>query len=219
MRKDVVIPMALASMLQSSMARTKDWSPSPGADERDLISRSQAGDVEAFNLLVKHYQHRVYELCLRMLGNVDADDAAQEVFLSAFRGIRHYRSRSFVAWLLRIATNECYDQLRARKRKPDRSLDTDACAADLVPVQLQDQGEAPDYRLLRAELAQELQRRLQELEADQRLVVILSDIQGYRYDEIVAATGWPLGTVKSRLSRARAQLRAALRTGDVSHAW
>ncbi len=208
--------MALASMLQSSMVRTKQWHRSPDADERDLISRSQAGDVEAFNLLVERYQHRVYELCLRMLGNVDADDAAQEAFLSAFRGIRHYRGRSFVAWLLRIAKNECYDQLRARKRKPDRSLDTDACAADLAPVQLQDQGEAPDDRIVRAELAQELQRRLQELEADQQLVIILSDIQGYRYDEIVAATGWPLGTVKSRLSRGRAQLRAALRASGIS---
>ncbi len=78
--------------------------------------------------------------------------------------------------------------------------------------------DAADERLLRVELAQELQRQLQELETDQRLVVILSDIQGYRYEEIVAKTGWPIGTVKSRLSRARARLRTVLQTAAVHHA-
>jgi RNA polymerase sigma factor (sigma-70 family) len=207
--------MALGSLLQRSMIRSEEPSRSSGADEQDLIGRSQAGNVEAFNMLIEHHQHRVHNLCFRMLGATDADDATQEVFLSAFRGIRRYHGGSFLSWLLRIATNKCYDQLRARKRKPHHSLDTDAGAADVAPLQLQDPGEAPDDRLVRAELAQEIQRRLQELETDQRLVVILSDIQGYRYEEIVAATGWPIGTVKSRLSRGRARLRAILQSTDV----
>ena len=202
--------MTVASTLQSMMVRSEACPGSLGTDEKDLIGRSQAGDVEAFNLLVEHYQHRVYALCMRMLGDADADDATQEVFLSAFRSIQRYRGGSFVAWLLRIAKNECYDQLRARK--PYRSLDADAGGMDVLPLQLPDPGEAPDDRLLRAELAQELQRRLLELEADQRLVVILSDVEGYSYDEIVAATGWPVGTVKSRLSRARARLREVIRS-------
>ena len=83
--------MALASILRRSMDCSEEDPRSPGADERELIARSQAGDVEAFNRLIEHYQHHVYTLCFRMLGNEDADDAAQEVFLSAFRGIRRYR--------------------------------------------------------------------------------------------------------------------------------
>ena len=204
--------MALASTLQSSSIRSEEWLSSSGANERALIARSQDGDVEAFNRLVEHYQHRVYTLCFRLLGDADAEDATQEAFLSAFRAIRRYHGGLFVSWLLRIAANECYDHLRARKRTPQSSFDTDTDGMDIG--QLPDPGEVPEDRLLRAELAQELQRRLQELEAEQRLVVILSDIQGYRYDEIVAATGWPIGTVKSRLSRARARLRAALQAGD-----
>ena len=210
--------MALASTLRRSMDCSEELPPSPGADERELIARSQAGDVEAFNRLVEHYQQRVYTLCFRLLGNGDADDATQDVFLSAFRGIRRYRGGSFVSWLLRIATNKCYDQLRVRKRRPHRSLDMDTGAVDVAPLQLPDPSEALDDRLVRAELAQEFQHRLQELETDQRLVVILSDIQGYRYEEIVAATGWPIGTVKSRLSRGRTRLRAAFQSTQVHHA-
>ena len=89
------------------------------ADEPDLIARSQDGDVQAFNLLVERYQNRLYGLSYRMLNDADAAaDATQDSFLSAFRNIRRYRGGSFVAWLLRIATNTCYDQLRARKRRP-----------------------------------------------------------------------------------------------------
>jgi RNA polymerase sigma-70 factor (ECF subfamily) len=210
--------MALASTIQPSTVSTRAWPPSADVDEKDLVLRSQAGDVDAFNLLVEHYQNRIFALCFRMLDDRDAaDDAAQEVFLSAFRGLRGYHGGSFTAWLLRIAKNECYDQIRARRHRSHPTLDTGA--ADAVLFQVQDPGEAPDDRLMRAELAQELQRRIEELEADQQLAVILSDIHGYRYDEIVAATGWPLGTVKSRLSRGRAQLRAVLQAEGGGLAW
>jgi len=126
-------------------------------DETEAISRSRQGDVHAFNRLVEHYQSRVYALCFRMLGDRDAaDDATQEVFLSAFRGLRGYHGGSFSAWLLRIAKNECYDQLRARRHQSHRVLDPGAGAADGALLQVQDPGEAPDDRLVRAELAQEL---------------------------------------------------------------
>lgn len=185
-------------------------------DETDLISRSQGGDVQAFNLLVERYQNRVYGLGYRMLGDSDAAaDVTQDTFLSAYRNIGRYRGGSFVAWLLRIATNACYDQLRARKRRPQTSLDAFDHDADETVPQLRDPGEAPDDRTLRDELAHEIERRLRELPDDQRLVIILSDIQGYSYDEIVAATGWPIGTVKSRLSRGRMHLRNALRAGEL----
>ena len=186
------------------------------ADEPDLIARSQDGDIQAFNLLVERYQNRLYGLSYRMLNDADAAaDATQDSFLSAFRNIRRYRGGSFVAWLLRIATNTCYDQLRARKRRPQTSLDAFDPEVDDAPRQFTDPGEAPDERTIRDELAREIERQLQTLPDDQRLAVVLSDIQGYSYDEISTVTGWPLGTVKSRLSRGRMHLRDALRAGEL----
>src|SRR3712207_6695106 len=177
--------MALSSTQPLALSLAATRAPIPDDDDAHLVTRSQAGDVQAFNLLVERYQREVYGLCFRMLGDADAEDAAQEVFLAAFRAIRRYHGGSFRAWLLRIARNECYDQLRARKRRPHLSLDGDA-SAEVTPPEVTDPGEAPDERLLRRELAGELQRRLQELPDDQRLIVILSDIQGYSYNEIAA---------------------------------
>ncbi|HEX6288014.1 MAG TPA: sigma-70 family RNA polymerase sigma factor [Herpetosiphonaceae bacterium] len=185
-------------------------------DESQLIADSQRGDVRAFNVLVEHYQVRLYNLCYRMLGDPDAAaDVTQDAFLSAFRNIRRYRGGSFTAWLMRIATNGCYDQLRARQRRPTTSIDAFLDDEDHAPRQFEDRGETPDERSLRNELAGEIQRSLDTLDSDQRLAIVLSDIQGFSYDEISAVTGWPLGTVKSRLSRGRAQLRNVLRQGEL----
>lgn len=185
-------------------------------DESQLIADSQRGDVRAFNVLVEHYQTRLYNLCYRMLGDPDAAaDVTQDAFLSGFRNIRRYRGGSFAAWMMRIATNGCYDQLRARQRRPTSSIDALLDDEDHAPRQFEDMGESPDERSLRNELAGEIQRGLDELDADQRLAIVLSDIQGFSYDEISAVTGWPLGTVKSRLSRGRAQLRNVLRQGEL----
>lgn len=185
-------------------------------DESQLIADSQRGDVRAFNVLVEHYQTRLYNLCYRMLGDPDAAaDVTQDAFLSAFRNIRRYRGGSFAAWMMRIATNGCYDQLRARQRRPTSSIDALLDDEDHAPRQFEDSGESPDDRSLRNELAGEIQRGLDQLDADQRVAIVLSDIQGFSYDEISAVTGWPLGTVKSRLSRGRAQLRNVLRQGEL----
>ncbi len=185
-------------------------------DESQLITDSQRGDVRAFNLLVERYQVRVYNLAYRMLGDPDAAaDVTQDTFLAAYRNIRRYRGGVFASWLLRIATNACYDQLRLRQRRPTTSIDMLVEDEEHAPRQFEDQGETPDERSLRNELADEIQRGLNALDPDQRLAIIMSDIQGYSYDEISAATGWPLGTVKSRLSRGRAQLRAILRQGEL----
>ncbi len=151
-----------------------------------------------------------------MLGDPDsAADAAQDTFLSAYRNIKRYRGGSFGGWLLRIATNTCYDQLRVRKRRPQTSLDEFDQDSDEAPRQFTDSSEPPDERTMRDELAHELEHQIQLLPDDQRIVVIMSDVQGYSYDEISTATGWPLGTVKSRLSRARTQLRQVLRAGEL----
>ena len=212
--------MALSSTLNLSGARLDNGLDGMNAGEADLIARSKAGDVQAFNLLIERYERTVYAVCCRLLGDADAADATQETFLSAFRGIRGYRDGSFIAWLLRIARNECFDQLRARKRRPHVSLNdiatgTHAGGPATMRREVPDPGEAPDARVLRAELMGEIQHRLAELPADQRLAIILSDIEGYNHEEIAAVTGWRPGTVKSRLSRGRARLRDALRAGNV----
>lgn len=186
------------------------------SDDTQLITDSQRGDVRAFNVLVERYQVRVYNLCYRMLGDPDqAADVSQDSFLSAFRNIRRYRGGSFAAWLMRIATNSCYDQLRIRQRRPSTSMSALLDDEDNAPVQFEDPAEGPDDRSLRNELAQEIQRQLDLLDPDQRLAVILSDIQGLSYDEIGGVTGWPIGTVKSRLSRGRSHLRSLLRQGEL----
>src|ERR671939_1941395 len=96
-------------------------------EERRLVEAAQRGDVESFNTLVRMYEGRVYNLCYRMMGDADsAADAAQNAFLSAFRNLRGFRGGSFRSWMLRIATNTCYDVLRARKRRPTVSLDMEA---------------------------------------------------------------------------------------------
>ena len=186
------------------------------ADDAELIGRSQTGDVESFNRLVERYQQRLYAVCYRMLGDHDeAADALQESLLAAYCNIRRYHGGSFIAWLLRIATNKSLDHLRGRTRRSSVSLDRGA-AVDAAPFHISDPSESPDQRLLRLELARSLERKLQQLPADQRMVIILSDIQGHSHEEIIAITGWPAGTVKSRLSRGRARLRDALRSTDFS---
>ena len=186
-------------------------------EERRLVEVAQRGDVESFNGLVRLYEGRVYNLCYRMLGDADsAADAAQDAFLSAFRNLRSFRGGSFRSWLLRIATNTCYDVLRARKRRPTTSLDVDSDAEDDgSPLQIADTAEAPDDFALRRELAAAIQRGLADLPEEQRLILVLSDIQGLAYEEIAEVTGANLGTVKSRLSRGRARLRDILKAGEL----
>jgi RNA polymerase sigma factor (sigma-70 family) len=189
------------------------------SDESELISRSQHGDVQAFNLLVERFQKRLYTLSYRMLGDAEtAADATQEALLSAYRNIRQYHGASFEAWLLRIVTNACYDQLHARRRRPHSSLDLLASDHAELTCQSTVAGAELDERTLRGELARMIERKLRQLSHEQRLAIILSDIEGYSYDEIAAATGWPVGIVKSRLSRARTHLRAVLRAEGVAPA-
>ena len=186
-------------------------------EELRLIEAARRGEVESFNALVRLYEGRVYNLCYRMLGDADsAADAAQDAFLSAFRNLRSFRGGSFRSWMLRIATNTCYDVLRARKRRPSVSLDADAGdEEDSSPLQIADHAEAPDEFALRRELAVAIQRGLTHLPEEQRVILILSDIQGMAYEEIAQITNTNLGTVKSRLSRGRARLRDVLKAGEL----
>lgn len=180
-------------------------------DEKVLIDAARQGDVGSFNQLVLSYQSMAYNVAYRILGDRDAAaDAAQDAFLSAFKAIGKFRGGSFKAWLLRIVTNACYDQLRLKQRRPVASLDA-LLVVEPAPIRfLTDPGESPEEYALRQELSRVIQVGIGTLPPDQRAALILSDVQGLSYQEIAEATGVSLGTVKSRLSRARGKLRDCL---------
>jgi RNA polymerase sigma-70 factor (ECF subfamily) len=176
-------------------------------DEQDLIKAACQGDLASFNRLVLSYQGLAYNLAYRILGNGDAAaDAAQDAFIKAYRNLGQYRGGSFKAWLLRIVTNVCYDQLRSLQRKPTNSLEDIAVDPEHAG-QLVDSAERPGDYALRQELGQLLQEAIDRLPPEQRMVMILSDVEGLSYEEIAQVMDTSLGTVKSRLSRARAKLR------------
>jgi RNA polymerase sigma-70 factor (ECF subfamily) len=179
-------------------------------DESTLIAAAKSGDRETFNQLIVRYQSIAYNVAYRILGDVDAAaDATQDAFLSAYRAIPRFRGGSFKAWLLRIVSNACYDQLRSKKRRPTTSLDANL-DSDWGEWR-EDTAERPEAYVERQELGQILQRGLDALPLEQRSVVILSDIQGMHYNEIAETMGVSLGTVKSRLNRGRRKLRDFLR--------
>ena len=177
-------------------------------DEKALIDAARRGDIGSFNRLVLSYQSMVYNLAYRILGDGDAAaDATQDAFLSAFKAIGKFRGGSFKAWLLRIVTNACYDQLRFKQRRPTTSLDA-LLVLESAPVQpLTDRGELPEEYAVRQELNRAIQVGIGTLPPEQRIALVLSDVQGLSYQEIAEVTGASLGTVKSRLSRGRGKLR------------
>lgn len=184
----------------------------PASPEEDrLVIAAQGGDIDAFNRLVRLHERQVYNVALRMVGQADAaEDVTQDTFLLAYRSLHQFRGGLFRAWLLRIATNRCYDELRRRQRRPADSFEELAFEPRPQWSTLAAK-EDPEERSERLELARALAQALGRLPEDQRLVVVLSDVQGYSYDEIAAITGISLGTVKSRLSRGRGRLRDVLR--------
>jgi RNA polymerase sigma-70 factor (ECF subfamily) len=191
--------------------------PEPGEDDA-LVARSQRGEVAAFNLLVARYQDVAYALAYRMLGDAEAAaDVTQDGFVAAFRAIRSFRGGPFRGWLLRIISNGCHDYWRAQKRRPALSLDA-LTSADPdgepphLPLGLLATSTTwdPETTALRGELIALIQHALLGLPTEQRLAVVLSDVQGFSYDEIAEIMATSLGTVKSRIARGRARLRDAL---------
>lgn len=186
-------------------------SPS-GSDLDPLIARAQGGDLPAFNQLVLRHQDALYSLALRMLGSPDAaEDAAQEAFIRAYRRLDTFRGGNFRSWLFTIVANIARDELRRRARRPQLSLDRardDPDRADLDPA---DPDPLPDARAEQGDLRRVLDAALLQLPDEWRELVVLVDVHGLAYDEAAVTTGLPVGTVKSRLSRARGRLRDILR--------
>jgi RNA polymerase sigma-70 factor, ECF subfamily len=187
-------------------------------DEEALIARSQRREVAAFNQLVLRYQQIVYGAVYRLLGDADtAADVTQDAFLAAFRGISSYRGgSSFRAWLLRIASNMACDYWRRAKRHPAESLEflteeDETPSSEALSALADDRVEGnPEEMLLTQELQSLIQQGLEQLPLDQRVAVVLCDIEGLSYEEIAESTQTSPGTVRSRISRGRARLRAYL---------
>ena len=179
-------------------------------DEAALIKKAQNGDVVAFNRLVLFYQEAVYNVAYRIMGEPQsAEDATQEAFISAYKALKSFRGGSFKSWLMRIATNACYDELRRRKRRPQTSLEKITDENESF-VFLRSPDEGPEQAQQRLEMMHAIEDCLRTLPDDQRIAAVLGDVEGYNYQEIAGITGVSLGTVKSRISRARAKLRDCL---------
>ncbi|HKP54105.1 MAG TPA: sigma-70 family RNA polymerase sigma factor [Chloroflexia bacterium] len=191
------------------------------AEEARRLDAARRGDLAAFNWLVLQYQTRVYNLCYRMLSDPDAAaDATQDAFLSAYRAIGRFKGDQFRTWLMRIATNGCLDVLRSRKRRPTTSLDAhtsdgDGDEIDPLPIADLDPSVDPESSALRGEVADTIQQGLDTLPDDQRTLLVLVDVQGLSYEEASTITGANIGTVKSRINRARARMRDYLRARGV----
>jgi RNA polymerase sigma-70 factor (ECF subfamily) len=180
-------------------------------DERVLIQAAKRGDVESFNGLILTYQDVAYSVAYRIMGERHAAaDATQEAFISAFRKLHQFKGDNFRPWLMRIVTNACYDELRRRQRRPTSSLDALNNITPQTDLNLHSHQENPEQHAQRSELHEAIQDCIRALAEDQRVIAVLSDVEGYAYQEIVEITGLALGTVKSRLSRARARLRECL---------
>lgn len=197
---------------QNSAAREKKANASL---VNDLVRRCQKGDADAFDALVERFQNRVYNICLWQLGDAEeAADAAQDTFIRAWRSIQRFRGESaFSTWLHRIAVNVTHDAATKRKSAPTpfsgvyQSEEEDGDdIANLTP----DTADLPGEALARTERRTAVRVALGELAANHREVLVLFDIQGHSYEDVSAMLDLPMGTVKSRLNRARVALREKL---------
>ncbi len=186
------------------------------ARDRDLVALAQAGDRTAFNRLVLAHQNRILTLCVRLLGDRhDGEDAAQEAFVKAYRGLKRFKGEAmFSTWLYRIAVNACRNRRRSwssRLRSRSSSLDAPSGPdTDGPPRELGDTRMTPDKDLRRHRIAAQVKAALQQLSPIHRELIVLRDMQGKSYEEIACIVGVSLGTVKSRLARARDAMRERL---------
>lgn len=176
----------------------------PG-DSAEFVSRLRAGDRGAFEELVRTHQHRIYALALRMLGNAaEAQDVAQEAFLRAHRGLAEFRGEARLStWLYAIASRLCLNRLAGSERRLTHH-------GEETLTRLSDGRPGPDQTLERGEIEEALHRAIGELVEERRIVVILRDVEGLAYEEIAEALELPVGTVRSRLHRARLDLKEKL---------
>jgi RNA polymerase sigma-70 factor (ECF subfamily) len=181
-------------------------------NESVLIASAQKGDLDAFNSLILLHQDALFNIALRTLGDEDrAADAVQEALIAAFRGLCTFHGGSFRAWLARTVVNKCYDEYRRSSRHPTLPLTPLVDGDELEEGSwLRDPGPSLETCFDNSELADALQECLKSLPFAARAVLALVDVDGLSYEEAAHALHIPVGTVKSRLARARASMRFAL---------
>jgi RNA polymerase sigma-70 factor, ECF subfamily len=189
----------------------------PLPNEPELLKRCAKGNTEAFGALVSHYQDAIYNVAYRMLGHrEDARDVTQEVFVKAFRKIRSFEARaSFSTWLYSIALRQAINHRRhmgAQSRAGSVQMSSLGCDAGEHRFDAADDGPSPDAPLLAVETQRQIEKAIERLSDDYRAAVVLRDVEGLGYERIADILGCSLSTVKSRLHRARLELRRTLKT-------
>ena len=175
-----------------------------------LVQRAKQGNMEALEELLQRHEKIVYYIVLRTMGaGEDVKDISQEVFLKAYRNLSKFDGKStFSTWIYRIAVNTCIDEMRKRKGKQTYSLDAELEQEDgNYQRQFADTADTPEQSLIRQELRQEVVTALEQLSPEHKTALVLREMQGFSYEEISEITQTPLGTVKSRISRAKIQLK------------
>ena len=187
------------------------------ADLNQTINAARLGDESAFTALVYQYQAAAERVAHHILRTEEgAADAVQDALIKAHRAMPRFEDGNFRSWLLRIVTNTCYDHLRRQKRRMAMSLDELIDESGLeIPAKKEEESIDPEFVTLHQESMSHLLAKIDELPVWHRNVVLLVDVHGYDYAEAAEALQLPLGTVKSRLSRARAALRDSLVAADL----
>ena len=180
--------------------------------EEILLAKAASGDGAAFTQLMSAHESRMYAVALRMCSNrEDAQDCLQDAMLRVYRSLNSFKGQSsFSTWLYRVTMNTCLDEIRRRKMRSSASLD-DLLDSGWSPS---DENDVPERRMIASEQRRTIDRAIAELPEDMRAAIILRDVQGYSYDEIAEMLDANIGTVKSRISRGRERLRAALRESE-----
>lgn len=187
------------------------------APDEVLVQQAQNGDQNALSEIIHRYERKTYNLAYRLMGNhADASDAAQESLVRVYTRLHNFRGDSaFSTWLFRVVTNTCLDELRRRGRLRHTSLDTPLPTDEgALPRQTMVEADGPVERAERQEIQAAVRRAINRLPDDYRVVVVMRDLQDFSYHEIADFLGTSLGTVKSRLHRARLALRLILKTTE-----
>jgi RNA polymerase sigma-70 factor (ECF subfamily) len=194
-------------------AEDQEFSPPPeqrGVDEQ-LVARAQAGENRAFELLVRKYQNKVIQLVARLVGEADSQDVAQETFIKAHRALKAFRGQSaFYTWLYRIAINTAKNHLVARGRRPtNQGIDVAEAEQFGHTEQLSDIN-TPESILLSEEIKQKVAEVIKKLPADLRQAIVLRELDGLSYKDLAEVMNCPIGTVRSRIFRARESIDAVV---------
>ena len=190
--------------------REMDLNPS---ETRILVQRCKSGERGAFDDLIKRYEKKVYNFAYRLSGNYDeANDVASETFVRVFNALGNFRGdSSFITWLFRIVTNVYLDEKKRQRSRPHQSLEEIIELEETsVQRQIEDPGPTPEVQVQRLESTAILQNAINSLPDYQRMMIVMYHTENRSYDEIAAILDLPIGTVKSRLNRARLSLRDKL---------